>query len=74
MPDCECLQRCPFFNDRMANMPTVAGLYKDKLCHGDYAQCARFRVFKVLGREAVPADLFPNELDRAAAVLAKRPA
>lgn len=21
MPDCDCLETCPFFNDRMKNMP-----------------------------------------------------
>ena len=69
MTDCECLAKCPFFNDRMENMPGMADLYKQNYCHKDYAQCARYRVFKALGRENVPPDLFPNDAEGADAIL-----
>ena len=69
MPDCECLTRCPFFNDKMANMPTIATFYKERLCKDEFSGCARFMVFKAKGREAVPADLFPDNVDRAKALL-----
>ena len=70
MADCECLPRCPFFNDKMAKMPTIAGFFKQKLCKGDFAQCARYRVFKGKGRESVPTDLYPDQVERAEALLA----
>ena len=70
MADCECLARCPFFNDKMANMPAMSDLYKTRYCHGEFDGCARFMIFKERGREAVPADLFPNQADRARALLA----
>lgn len=69
MPDCECLSKCPFFNDKMADMPSTAGIYKKRYCQGDFGQCARYRVFRALGREAVPADLFPNQGKRADQIL-----
>lgn len=69
MPDCECLQRCPFFNDKMPNMPTIANLYKQRLCKGDFAKCARYMVFKGKGREQVPGDLFPDHVVRAKQIL-----
>ncbi|MBI5804613.1 hypothetical protein HZA73_01055 [candidate division TA06 bacterium] len=65
MPDCECLAACPFFNDKMANMPSMAGIYKNKYCKDDFESCARYIVFKTLGKGTVPADLFPNQLSRA---------
>ena len=70
MAECECLARCPFFNDRMVSMPATTEMYKRKYCRGDNAQCARYVVFKALGRERVPADLYPHELSRAQQLVA----
>lgn len=61
---CECLSNCPFYNDQMSNMPTIAGIYKDKYCNTDNSSCARFLVFKTFGKEKVPHDLFPNQIYR----------
>lgn len=69
MADCECLPRCPFFNDRMAGMPALADSMKKKYCQGGFDQCARHMVFKVLGSASVPLDLFPNQTDRVPALL-----
>jgi hypothetical protein len=70
MNDCECLAKCPFFNDKMANMPALSDMYKNSYCKGDWQKCARHMVFKQLGRDAVPMDLFPNQQDRATQILA----
>lgn len=70
MAECECLARCPFFNDRMANMPALADTMKDKYCQGGFETCAWHQVFKVLSSEGVPLDLFPNQLDRVPGLLA----
>ena len=64
MSECECLSTCPFFNDQMATMPHLAEVYKKRYCKGDFLACARFTIFKALGREAVPGDLLPNESER----------
>ena len=60
MAVCECLSDCTFF-DRMANMPVTAQLTKEQYCLKDNSRCARYKIFKALGRECVPADLFPSE-------------
>jgi hypothetical protein len=65
MADCEKLEKCPFFNDKMADMPTAASMYKENYCKKDFEKCARLMVAKKLGSEKVPADLFPNQTDRA---------
>ncbi|HUI31294.1 MAG TPA: hypothetical protein VLX91_13880 [Candidatus Acidoferrales bacterium] len=73
MADCECLAGCPFFNDKMADMPGLTTLYKRSYCQGgEFAQCARYMVFKALGKPSVPADLFPNQVERAKALIGNR--
>lgn len=69
MTDCACLEKCPFFNDQMADMPAIAELQKSRYCLGDWSSCARHMVFEKLGRESVPSDLFPTQQDRAITIL-----
>lgn len=69
MADCECLSACPFFNDRMADKPATSELMKKQYCRDNYASCARYLVFKALGKEAVPPDLFPNNRERAEKII-----
>lgn len=61
MQICELCDSCIFFNDKMPDMPAVAGFLKDKYCRADFAACARFQIYIEFGRENVPAGLFPNE-------------
>ena len=70
MAECVCLPKCVFFNDKMADMPTTAERMKQRFCLGSNVECARFMVFTALGREHVPADLFPHNIDRAQTLIA----
>ena len=70
MADCELLKTCIFFNDKMANTPSTAEIFKLKYCRGNNAECARFMVFSARGREQVPPDLFPNQVEQARNVIA----
>jgi len=66
MSECKALEGCPFFHDRMRSMPAVAALVKQRYCLGeDHSQCARYVVRKALGLGQVPADMFPDQIDRA---------
>lgn len=67
MQHCEKLMKCPFFNDKMANMPSVADVLKQKFCLGDRSSCARYQVSNA--GKAIPADLFPNHQHRVRALL-----
>ncbi|SFM00831.1 hypothetical protein SAMN05421830_11173 [Desulfomicrobium norvegicum] len=69
MPDCELTTKCLFFNDKMANMPSTASMMKRKYCQGDFEQCARYIVCKALGRDKVPADLTPSQVDKAKQII-----
>lgn len=72
MSECICLPKCPFFNGRMQEkFSVVLEAQKRRYCLGENAACARYRVFQKLGREAVPADLFPNQVARAREILAQ---
>ncbi|MBN8217897.1 MAG: hypothetical protein J0L75_14735 [Spirochaetes bacterium] len=70
MADCECLPKCIFFNDKMAQRPATAEMMKTQYCKTENGQCARYLVFKAKGGSAVPGDLFPKQVDRARALLA----
>jgi hypothetical protein len=70
MADCKLLSDCIFFNDKMANKPGTAEIFKKKYCKGDNSSCARFMVFEALGRPKVPKDLFPNQAGRAGEIIA----
>jgi hypothetical protein len=69
MVECECLAACPFFNDKMERIPATAEMYKKNYCKGDFENCARYMVFKVLGKPAVPANLYPNQKQKAIEIL-----
>ncbi len=70
MTGCELLPTCPFFGDRMKYTDGLGALYKQRYCVGDHSTCARYMVFKRLGRAAVPEDLYPNMASRAQEILA----
>ena len=71
MADCPNLTTCPFFVGKMENMPAVSGYLMKQFCHRDYDTCARYMVFKTLGKESVPKDLFPNEPKRAYEIISR---
>jgi hypothetical protein len=64
MSTCRFLDKCPFFNDKMANLPGMATIFKEKYCKGTAEECARYQARVTLGAGKVPADLFPNQHNR----------
>ncbi|MBN1520471.1 MAG: hypothetical protein JW923_10330 [Spirochaetales bacterium] len=69
MAECECLAKCAFFNDTMAEKPATANLMKKNYCLGDSSNCARHQVFAKAGGQNVPADLFPSQVERVPGIL-----
>jgi hypothetical protein len=69
MQKCELVEKCPFFNDLMERMPATANMMKKRYCLSDNSQCARYAVFKAVGREKVPKDLFPNQTEKAQEII-----
>ena len=69
MADCERLNKCPFFGDKLAFMPKTAATMKQSYCYGDKSGCARY----LLASKgiSIPPDLFPNDNARALQILSK---
>jgi len=65
--ECERLEKCPFFQEKMPNMPATAEIMKKNYCKTDPSKCARYIVFKALGQ--VPIDLWPYEIERAKEII-----
>lgn len=65
MQNCEFLLKCLFFNDKLKDMPKASGMMKKMYCKWHYTKCARFKIAKVLGAKAIPADLYPGDTLRA---------
>jgi len=69
MADCELLEKCLFFHDKLKNMPSAADSMKRLYCRWNFAKCARYKVAIALGRREVPLDLFPGDTRRAENIL-----
>jgi hypothetical protein len=69
MADCKFLEKCIFFNDQMPTMPSTAEMFKEHYCKDVHQECARFMVATQLDRTKVPKDMFPNEQERAVALI-----
>ena len=67
--DCECLPGCPFFNEKMANMPALSSMMKKNYRQGEFMDRARHKV-KEAGKDKVPANLFPNQVEKANSLIA----
>jgi hypothetical protein len=70
MAQCPSLAKCPFFNDKMANMPAVAQMIKTRYCLTDNAECARWMVRQALSPDKVPGNLYPKDFERAKTIIA----
>jgi hypothetical protein len=70
MASCDLIATCIFFNDKMVDYPAAAAHMKKTFCQGDPDSCARLMIVKTLGRPHVPADLFPNQSERARTLIA----
>lgn len=69
---CELLDTCIFFNEKMKNMPSTTQIFKKTYCLSDNKNCARYVVYKALGRENIPTDLFPGDLKRAESIVKEK--
>lgn len=67
--NCEKLEQCPFYNDKMPIESGLGRLYKKNYCEGDKTKCARYIVVTTLGKEYVPENLFPNMIDKARSII-----
>jgi hypothetical protein len=69
MAKCDCLEKCPFFKAYLDDATAIRKLYVDRCCQGDFTRCARYMVASRFGREKVPIELFPLEVERAKKII-----
>ena len=73
MEECINLKTCPFFNDTSIKQQSrVVERLKKYYCRDQYNDCARYKIFKEIGKEHVPLHLFPNENDEAERIIRNR--
>lgn len=65
MAECELIDACASFYEKLSYMKSTARLMKGAYCQWNYSECARYIVYKVHGKEKVPVDLYPSDLDGA---------
>jgi len=65
MSECNLLEKCLFFNDKLKSMPAASDTMKKLYCRWNFAKCARYKVAIAIGRKEVPPDLFPGDSQRA---------
>lgn len=66
---CELASTCPKFNDPKSDPAEVMAIYRARYCKSRFEECARYRVFVVMGRDAVPDDMYPNDTLRARRII-----
>jgi hypothetical protein len=69
---CELLDSCCFFIYEM-KVESIAHRFKERYCRSCKEACAIYMVYSAFGTGAIPFDLYPNEYDRALAILSKKP-
>ncbi len=69
MGDCELLGKCRFIDENLKDDPAMAEAFRMRYCNGFQAMCARHTVYRVLGFDKVPPDLYPNHHDEALAII-----
>jgi hypothetical protein len=56
----------------MKDKPGMTVIYKKKYCLGtEKNNCARYHVRNAIGKEKVPPDLYPNQIERANKLIAQ---
>ena len=68
---CELFEKCPFYNEKMPGEWGPGAMLRMKYCENGHASCARYIVAKAIGRENVPADLFPTRTETAEQIIQK---
>lgn len=68
---CENLSNCQFYQSKIDAESGMGKLYKKRYCLGDKNKCARYITASKIGRENVPANLYPNMHDRAKEIIKK---
>jgi len=71
MAECEFINSCPFFNDKLSGKEVDIEKLKNDYCKTNNLHCARYIVAITLGKEKVPENLYPHEKVAAYKIIAE---
>lgn len=63
MKTCEMKDRCDFFKDLVPEMPEMSPVLKNYFCRENKTECARYKLFKMIGNLDQNTQLLPNQED-----------
>jgi len=72
MANCEIYDSCPYAQGQVNGREDERDTLLEKYCNASSLHCARYMIHSTLGAENVPADLFPDEKDKAYLVIAEK--
>ena len=59
MPKCKIFKKCPVSTGELE----IDGFVKNYYCNNNFMECARYKIYKKLGKASVPTDLKPIDFD-----------
>ena len=71
MGQCEIIEECPFYQGELADKGVDVDELKEKYCRNNSLNCARYMIVQSVGKEHMPADLYPHEKAVAYGVIAE---
>ena len=71
MEYCERFSNCPFYAEKLKDLPAMAEGFRKMYCFNVKPNCARYILLKELGPDKVPVGLFPNDFETAKDIIEK---
>ena len=70
MAECQWFAECGVVKNKKTYVhEAVRMFFENQYCHDKHSDCACYKVFDVLGKDNVPRDLLPNQLERATEII-----
>lgn len=64
MEKCQFIEECSFFKEEtISQMPNLIDRFQKEYCHGNFSECARYRISAGLGLTYVPNLMMPTQLE-----------
>lgn len=71
MSECEFIEECPFFQDKLVEKPVEVEELKEKYCRNNNLNCALYMIAQAVGKEKIPPHLSPDEKTIAYQIIAE---
>lgn len=72
MAECKYVPQCPFYHNRMEEIPGTGERIRDQYCRNQPEDCARYKLYELVDHRSVPYNLFPHQRSRVPAILLEK--